>query len=396
MRIPDHVLPLIEKFLSGNINANERKELNDWYRKFNDTEIDVLETDYTTEQQLSSSIKQKLQETIINGRISGGTLVKPFYRRWHVQAVAAILLLMIGTGAFFYFNNTSAPQPLAANAKIAVTDIAPGTQKAILVLDDGRQISLDDAKKGRLENQGNSLVEKTDVGTLQYSTNSKETLAKTFYNTVTTPRGGEYHITLADGTKVWLNAASSIRFPTSFNGNERGVQITGEVYFEVTKNPHKPFKVKAGKTEVEVLGTHFNVNAYNDEAAVKTSLLEGSVKVSTTDQRNKAGVYYLQPGSQARVDKNGGIDILKDIDTEEVMAWKNNLFIFKSTDLRTIMRQISRWYDVDIAYKGNVDMRFTGQIVRNSNVSRVFEMLKLTGAVDFSIVDKTIVITKAK
>jgi ferric-dicitrate binding protein FerR (iron transport regulator) len=195
---------------------------------------------------------------------------------------------------------------------------------------------------------------------------------------------------LADGTQVWLNAASSIRFPVVFTGAERKVEITGEVYFEVSKNAAIPFKVKTAASEVVVLGTHFNVNAYDDEAAVKTTLLEGSVKIIAAGQPIK----YLQPGQQSAINKQGTITVLNNADIEEALAWKNGRFQFNSADLKSILRQISRWYDVDVVYKGNVNLHFTGQLTRNDNVSKVFEELVLTGEVHFKIEGKKIIVTE--
>ena len=187
-----------------------------------------------------------------------------------------------------------------------------------------------------------------------------------------------------------MNAASSIRFPVVFGGAERTVTITGEAYFEVTKNAAMPFKVKTNTSEVEVLGTHFNVNAYDDETAVKTTLLEGAVKIAAT---GNATVKYLQPGQQSVINKEGRINIVDHADTEEAMAWLNGHFQFKSSDLRSILRQISRWYDVDIVYSGNVNLHFTGQLTRNENASKVFEALALTNEVHFKIDGKKIIVS---
>jgi ferric-dicitrate binding protein FerR (iron transport regulator) len=214
-----------------------------------------------------------------------------------------------------------------------------------------------------------------------------------FYNTITTPRGGQYQVTLSDGTKVWLNAASSIRFPVLFTGNERKVEITGEAYFEVAKNVSKPFKVKTISSEVEVLGTHFNVNAYDDEAVAKTTLLEGLVKVSVPQTGGKLAARFLQPGQQSGITKDGRISVLNNADTEEAVAWKNGRFQFRSADLKSILRQISRWYDVDVVYKGNVDLHFTGQLTRDDYVSKVFDKLALTGEVHFKIEGKKIIVS---
>jgi ferric-dicitrate binding protein FerR (iron transport regulator) len=193
---------------------------------------------------------------------------------------------------------------------------------------------------------------------------------------------------------VWLNAASSIRFPVVFSGSERRVEITGEAYFEVAKNREMPFKVTAASSEIEVLGTHFNVNAYTDEPSMKTTLLEGAVKVSVPGTGGNRVTRYLKPGQQAGVRKDGKISVLDGADLEETVAWKNGRFQFNGTDLKTILRQIARWYDVDIVYKADVDLHCTGQLTRNENVSKVFEKLALTEAVHIQIEGKKITISK--
>jgi transmembrane sensor len=282
------------------------------------------------------------------------------------------------------------PKPILKN------DVAPGGNKAILTLADGSSIVLDSASNGTLGQQGNIKIIKLDNGLLAYSVNGKQLTEndEAFYNTISTPRGGQYQITLADGTMVWLNAASSIRFPVLFTGTQRKVEITGEVYFEVAKNKTMPFKVKATSSEIEVLGTHFNVNAYEDEATTKTTLLEGSIKVSTTSfVSNTQTIKFLQPGQQASSSNDGKINILSNADLEETMAWKNGRFQFKSADLKLMLRQIARWYDVDVEYRGNVDLHFTGQLTRNENVSKVFEKLALTNEVHFKIEGRRIIVS---
>jgi hypothetical protein len=269
-------------------------------------------------------------------------------------------------------------------------DILPGGNKAVLTLANGATIALDGASNGLLAQQGSINIQKLVNGQLAYSQDTKQggNNGAAFYNTITTPRGGQYQATLTDGTKVWLNAASSIRFPVGFAENERSVEITGEVYFEVAKNAGKPFRVQTATSVVEVLGTHFNVNAYNDEQVVKTTLVEGKVRVNTTGSS-----VYLKPGQQSSVLQSGKIKVETNADVEEARAWKNGSFQFKSADLKTILRQIARWYDVDIIYKGDVNLHFTGQLTRNINASKVFEQLELTGEVHFKIDGRTVVVS---
>ena len=389
MQIPDNILGLIEKYHAGTATAEEKNILNSWYRSFNDEEAEVITGETLTEENLAERIRERLSESIQQRN----TLIalKP-RRKWRVPAAAALLLLAVGSYFIFFFKssnqgiaNTNQTQPNLTN------DIAPGGNKALLTLSDGSTIILDNANNGTIVQEGNIKVEKLDNGLLAYNINGKMLTEKdeAFYNTITTPRGGQYQVTLSDGTKVWLNAASSIRFPVVFTGNERKVDITGETYFEVAKNASKPFKVKTGTSLVEVLGTHFNVNAYDDEATIRTTLLEGSVKVSSNNQAPK----FLQPGQQSGISKEGKITIFDNADTEEAIAWINGRFQYKSADIQAILRQISRWYDVDVEYKGDVDIHFTGQLPRNQNVSGVFEKLALTGEVNFKIDGRKIIVS---
>jgi ferric-dicitrate binding protein FerR (iron transport regulator) len=236
-------------------------------------------------------------------------------------------------------------------------------------------------------------IEKQE-GQLEYKQGNAE--AAVAYNTLSTPAGGQFQIKLPDGSRVWLNAASSITYPTAFTGNDRRVSITGEGYFEVTKDARKPFKVTilsaAGEqqrsTEIEVLGTHFNINAYDDEAVVKTSLLEGKVKVVN----NKAETAILKPGQQAQVSSQGAMQVKEDADMEEVVAWKNGEFLFQRADIGTLMRQVARWYDIEVNYpNGKPKDKFTGKIGRNVNLSQLLEILKYS-EVRFELKGRTLVV----
>ncbi len=392
MRIPENIIVLIERYQAGKATKEDIHLLNEWYHSFNDSEAELL-TD-KSEEQLSDELRRRLMSTIRN------TPVYPLQqprRKW-VYAAAALLLLFITAGVYrlVTVNSSSDKSVLAQEtAGAVVTDLAPGGNKAVLQLADGSAIILDSAANGMLSQQGNIKVEKLDNGLLAYTMAGKQITESdaAFYNTISTPRGGQYQVTLSDGTKVWLNAASSIRFPVFFTGNERKVEITGEAYFEVARNAGRPFKVKTTLSEVEVLGTHFNVNAYDDEAAVKTTLLEGMVKVILPAKEGKQSARFLQPGQQSGVTKDGQISVLNNADTEEVMAWKNGRFQFRSADIKSIFRQISRWYDVDVIYKGNVNLHFTGQLKRDEYVSKGFEKLALTGEVHFKIEGKKIIVS---
>jgi len=270
-------------------------------------------------------------------------------------------------------------------------DLTPGGNKAVLTLANGAQIILDSATNGALTQQGNTKIIKLDNGQLSYnSVNGSSSSPKTgeiLYNTVSTPRGGQYQVVLADGSKVWLNAASSLRFPTSFTGNAREVTLTGEGYFEVTHDDAKPFKVLANGVEIKVLGTHFNINAYKDEPTIKTTLLEGSVKVGIG-----AASKTIRPGEQAQIEShdnslNPNI-MVQSVDVDATVAWKNGRFIFHGNNILSVMRQLARWYDVEVSYEGNVtDEEFVGVINRSryENISEILDMLEKTRTVSFAI-----------
>ena len=308
-------------------------------------------------------------------------------RRKNIRyAAAAIIICMLSVSVYFLFK----PQPArqiskTENIKTPANDVAPGGNKAILTLANGTSIILDSAANGTLTTQGNSKILKLN-GMLSYNT-LKNKSSEVLYNTISTPRGGQYELMLSDGSKVWLNAASSLRFPASFVGKERKVELLGEAYFEVAKNAAMPFKVKVHGMEVEVLGTHFNINSYDNESMIRTTLLEGSVKINKNNSSS-----LLKPGQQAQMNKAGEIKIINNVDVEEAIAWKEGKFQFDKADIHDIMRQLARWYDVDVEYKGTVSSHFGGTISRDVNLSQVLNMLHLTGEVNFQIQDKKVVV----
>jgi len=298
-------------------------------------------------------------------------------RHWFSYAAAALVFLSLSGGLFFYIK----PQKqISAPVKIVKNDLLPGGNKAILTLANGSKLNLTSVRNGVLAKQGITAIDKQEEGRVVYQANTGEeqdaaTTSATLYNTITTPKGGQYQVTLPDGTKAWLNAASSIRFPTEFTGNERTVEISGEVYFEVVKNKQKPFTVSCANQKITVLGTHFNVNAYADEGAIKTTLLEGSVKLSSSSD-----AVTLKPGQQAQLFEGKKLVVTNEVDIDEVVAWKNGLFQFDKADIRTIMNQIARWYDVEITFTGKLTAdHYRGKVSRNVNASKVLRILELSG-----------------
>lgn len=302
-------------------------------------------------------------------------------------AVAASIIGLLLLGTFFWFNRGEQGEVAKTEMRYNghKNDVLPGGDKAILTLGDGSTIVLDNAQNGTLTQQGATKVIKLD-GKLAYDPAGAGS-TEVVYNTISTPRGGQYQIELPDGSQVWLNAASSLRFPTAFAGKERRVEISGEAYFEVTKNKSMPFIVTVDGSEVQVLGTHFNIMAYKEEKAVKTTLLEGSVRFVSG---NNASV--LKPGQQSQLTKEGQVKVMSGVDVDEVMAWKNGMFYFKDADIETVMRQLSRWYDVDIEYQGEIKpKKFGGEIQRDLNLSDVLEGLKETG-IHFRIEGKKLIV----
>ncbi|MBO9573193.1 MAG: FecR family protein [Chitinophagaceae bacterium] len=294
---------------------------------------------------------------------------------------AAAVLIIAGIGAYLW--NISKPKtekPTYAEALVGEAEILPGSDRALLTLADGSTIELDSASNGQLATQGNSSIIKKD-GQIVYNyerhsgapeANPESLSNKLSYNTMSTPRGGQYKLTLSDGTHVWLNAASSITYPTVFNDKTRPVSITGEVYFEIAINKSQPFIVTSSDGSItEVLGTSFNTNAYPNENAVRTTLIEGSVKITSSNNSK-----ILSPGQQAVITEKIIIDT--GVNPAQVIAWKNGVFNFNNADLPTVMRQLERWYDIDVEYRGktNQQFRFQGKFQRSLTLSQVLKILE--------------------
>ena len=310
-------------------------------------------------------------------------------RKWF--RVAAVIVLLVGGYAVYDLINDTNQKNDIVKTDPSKQDPPPGNNKAILTLADGSTIVLESVAKGTVGQQGDSKIVKQAEGQIVYEPLHKNTTG-VLLNSITTPRGGHYGVTLSDGSKVWLNAASSIRFPAAFSGSERRVTLTGEAYFEVVKNTAMPFNVAIdGKGEVKVLGTHFNVNAYPDEPTISTTLLEGSVKLTGLSKEDSQ---TLKPGEQARLHRNGQISIDKNADIEQAMAWKNGAFNFNNADLEVVFRELSRWYDVAVKFEGPIQARqFSGEIQRDLKLSQVLKLLE-NNNVFCRLEDKTLVVLK--
>jgi ferric-dicitrate binding protein FerR (iron transport regulator) len=395
------IASLIVKQWRGELNIEETIELEQWadQNQSNRELLIHLTHDETLRQELITYYEGEEAKEAIWKKIDDATnettqvIPMPVYqKKYRYMAAAVTVAAILTTVAYFWFQQNTKPAK-APIAQTTPTDVLPGGNKAILKLSDGKTIVLDNAHNGMLATQGPVQIEKQE-GQLEYKQGFST--GAVVYNTLSTPVGGQFQIKLPDGTRVWLNAASSITYPTAFSGNERRVSITGEGYFEVAKDASKPFKVTilttAGEhqrsTEVEVLGTHFNINAYDDEAAIKTTLLEGKVKIANS----KAETAILKPGQQAQVNGQGSLQVKDNADMEEVVAWKNGEFLFQSADIGTLMRQVARWYDIEVSYpNGKPKDKFSGKIGRNVNLSQLLEILKYS-EVRFDLKGRTLVV----
>jgi transmembrane sensor len=377
---------LWNKYREGTCTPEEKAIVESWLlQQLQENRTDLSEEDL---EQVGKRIWQSLpvQETQQKER-----KMRSLFTRY---VAAASVLVVVVTGFFFFFHKRMKREQVAATGNNNYPqDIAPGGNKARLTLGDGSTIVLDTAKNGMLATQLNTTIHKTG-GMLSYRMPAPTAFTVTDlpvqYNTLSVPRGGQYHIVLADGTGVWMNALSSLRFPVAFTGVTREVELTGEAYFEVAKRKDMPFKVTTQHQEVKVLGTHFVINAYEDEPAIHTTLLEGSVEVTNTNATRKL---TLKPGLQTVLSRTTGDMKVQKADTAFALAWKNGYFQFKEEKIESVMRRIARWYDVDIQYQGApVQQRFVGTISRFENVSKVLRMLQLTEVVNFTVEGKKITV----
>lgn len=366
---------LIKKYLNNTCTPEERAALESWYNRQEDSMDGMEEPEY---HKIEKDIWKNLQKT-----------TKPKVKiNWSYAAAAAILITVCST---FYFSTRKTKIKLQNTDTVA--KIMPGSNKAELLLEDGTVVSLSDDTAGVLPKQAAVKITKLPGGHLKYDAieaiaagaatalgeagATAQTTIK--YNTLRTPRGGQYQVNLPDGTKAWLNANSSLKFPTSFNGEERIVEASGEVYFEVAVNKHKPFKVLSPGQTITVLGTHFNLSAYPDEQITETSLMEGSVKV-TSDRKT----VIIKPGEQTLFNSSTKNIRVQSIDMDEVIAWRQGYFQFNDEDIKGIMRKLSRWYDIDVSYsKDFINQSFNGSISRFEDASKVLRMLEHTGTIHF-------------
>jgi len=374
---------ILNKVSAGTATSEEEHVAKYWLHYFSKDDIPEL-----SENELNQET-----EAIYNSLMEGRTPAK-VKRMWYAAVAAACLLMALGTGLFYYNQqNTEIPKNDVIVNKIH--DAAPAQNTATLMLANGKKISLADAPTGLIAEQANVSIFKTADGKLVYKAKSSTAITNepvsesSGLNTITTARGQQYQVELSDGSKIWLNAASSFTFSATFASlKQRKVELNGEAYFEVAKDKAHPFIVKTDKQEVEVLGTHFNVNSYSDENRTKTTLLEGSVKVSDKKEQK-----ILHPGQESVVTKNALS--VRNVNTQEAVAWKNGDFIFDNEDFGSILRQVARWYNVEIIDNGNhEDLHLSGTVSRSKNISAVLKALEVTGKVKFKVDGNRVIVTK--
>lgn len=325
--------------------------------------------------------------------------------KFPVFRTAAAAVLLLGVGAWWLSHTRRTAGVTQTTHPVAALKVLPGVNKATLTLGDGSVISLDSTDKGTLVTQGGTRVLQMKGGRLAYEATVPGTTGPgstrpgsttpgatafpgpTTFNTIATPRGGEYRILLPDGTGVWLNASSSLRFPTAFTGKDREVELRGEAYFEVAQNSSQPFRVKVNDLQVDVLGTRFDVMAYPDEGSVNTSLLQGSVRVT-----RGAEARLLKPGEEARLNPGAGVFQVAEADTDRVVAWKNGLFLFEGATIEEVMRQVSRWYDIDVSYQGEIPTHYSGGFSRSTPLAEVLDMLQLGVKAKFALTGKRLMV----
>jgi transmembrane sensor len=380
---------LVFLFIRKEISQEEQLELDNWIAE---SDENVLLFEDLIEEDNLEDMKKRISKIDTAGalkRVESKISLSPSpgkmkMRRLLLYGAAAGLAGVVITTYLVHKSKVKASESSIA----AAIDIVPGGDKAVLTLENGSTIQLDTLTPGNQIDQGYSKIVKTDSGKLAYVYLGKDEQAEPVkYNAVATPRGGQYRLALPDGTQVWLNAASWIKFPIAFTGNERTVELKGEGYFEVRKNTSQPFHVKTAGADIEVTGTHFNINAYEGEASVKTTLLEGSVKI--TLQNN---IIILRPGEQAFWGSDNKLYTNTNINEEDILGWKNGLFCFHHEDIQDVMKQVSRWYDVEIQYNGQIKNHFNASIERRVSISRLLKLLEGTGDVEFAIKDKTIIV----
>lgn len=377
-----HLQELAHKWVQGTISPEELLEYNNWYDAQPDDLLELTEGYTSNPLQIRDRVHERLLDKIAKNKV---VKLWPTLRR---LGIAAAVLITLGASLWIYQNQTSQGR----NTILAAQDVAPGKSGATLTLANGAQINLAAHSNGSLLKEAGISITKTKDGELVYQVDARSD--KNQINTLSTSKGETYQLRLPDGTRVWLNAASSLTYASTLTvAGKRNVELNGEAYFEVAKDKTHPFVVKTKGQEVEVLGTHFNVNSYDNALSTQTTLLEGSVRVSAGTE----AAAILKPGQQS-VLKSGNQIQVKNVDVNEAVAWKDGYFRFYEVDLETFMNTISRWYDIDVVYEGGIaqykDLAFGGAVSRSKNISEVLKILAQTGKVSYRVADRKVTISK--
>jgi transmembrane sensor len=379
---------LLDKYLAGEASIEEEQRLLNFYESFRNSSVTDNLKD---ENKLGDKMLNKLMQTVEDVEIHQ---MPRKILTWKTISIAAAIMIAATTAIQLYISQPAVEEQqfTEINGK---NDIAPGHNKAILTLADGSTISLDDAANGLLASQGNTAITKTEDGQIVYQKNIEGKKLQDNHlasNTIQTPKGGKYKVTLPDGSKVWLNSATTLSYPAAFNGTERKVKLKGEAYFEIAHNKKVPFRIESNNQVVEVLGTHFNINSYEDEDYVKTTLLQGSVKIMLNSSKMEAPKSeLLKPGEQSLTNSTQSNIRIESTDTEKAIAWKNGYFKFKDTPITEIMREIERWYDVELVYEGKIPTdEFTGYVSNSVKISKVLKIMEQSGGVKFTVKGKRV------
>ena len=394
----NRIATLIYGYLAGGLGEADKAELQAWLDASEENRLVFRELTDTKQLETATAVYAAFEN---NKRAAWAKLPgeertergATFMPNWKKLVAAAALVLLFAGGAWWW-NYQRKGEAVVAKKEIPIkTDIAPGHEGAVLKLAGGKVIVLDSVADGDLATQGNTKVV-LNKGQLSYDAHRAMSSKSMVYNELSTPRGRKFQLTLPDGSKVWLNAVSSIRYPVEFVGSERRVEVTGEAYFDVAHNVEKPFIVAMAeggikKAEVRVLGTRFNINSYEDENALVTTLLDGSVQFSNTGSNT-----LLQPGQEIQLSKTGTTRIIKEVNTALTIAWKNEMFAFQNADIKAIMRQVSRWYNVEVEYRADISEHYDCLLPRNLPVSKILQLLETIGGVHFEVDGSKVIVTK--
>lgn len=384
---------LYHKFLSRQCSPEEIQELMDHFHlkgaesELNELILAQLES-ANEEAQDTEAVDLVLQHNreSIHQKINQDLAIQP--SSWRIYLRAAAVLGLITACSWYFFSANTDPK-LLGNKILASGDIGPGSTRARLILSNGESIDLENASDGDVVSKNGESYAKILGGKLTCLLQSEDN-NDTAFNTISTPKGGVYELVTPDGSKIWLNASSELKFPSTFAAGKRVVELKGEAYFEIAKDKKRPFIVRTAGQETEVLGTHFNINNYADELATTTTLLEGSVRVHPS---NSAKGVMLSPGQQS-VLKDQQLRVQK-ADESAALDWMNGKMVFKNETLKSIMRKVSRWYGVEVQIKGDIgDLEFWGAVSRNNNLSSILNYLKETEDLDYSISGKNVTIFK--